>query len=218
MHDKSTDDLAKIIWNYMQLHETPRKSDGIFCLGSHDVRVAERAAELFLAGLANYIIFSGGLGRLTQNVFEETESEKFAKIAMGLGVTADKIYIENKSTNTGENVVFSFNLIKSQSLPAESLILVQKPYMERRTFATFKKKWPDASTKLTVTSPQLSFDEYVDGNINKDDVINIMVGDLQRIKEYPKLGFQIEQIIPTLIWDAYNELVARGYNKQLIQK
>jgi hypothetical protein len=32
--------------------------------------------------------------------------------------------------------------------------------MERRTFATFSKQWPDNTTQFTVTSPQLSFKDY----------------------------------------------------------
>lgn len=43
-----------------------------------------------------------------------------------------------------------------------------------------------------------------------------MVGDLQRIKEFPKLGFQIEQDIPSDVWEAFEALVARGYDKYLL--
>ena len=45
-----------------------------------------------------------------------------------------------------------------------------------------------------------------------------MVGDLQRIREYPKLGYQIEQEIPAKVWRAYEKLGAAGYDKHLIAK
>ena len=46
--------------------ETPlHRCDAILALGSHDVRVAERAAELYLQGYAAWLIFSGGYGALT---------------------------------------------------------------------------------------------------------------------------------------------------------
>ncbi len=218
MHNRTTDELALIIWEYMLLHEALKQSDGIFCLGSHDTRVAERASELFLQGLASYVVFSGGLGRLTDGVFDETEAEKFANIAVSLGVPKDKILIENKSTNTGDNILFTYKLLRAKNLPIDSLILVQKPYMERRTYATFKKLWPENHIKVVVTSPQLGFLEYLNKDIRKEDVINIMVGDLQRIKEYPALGFQITQDIPEDVWNAYLELVDRGYSKHLILK
>lgn len=48
-------------------------------------------------------------------------------------------------------------------------------------------------------------------------IINIMVGDLQRIRVYPAKGFQIPQDIPEDVWEAYNRLVALGYDKQLVK-
>jgi uncharacterized SAM-binding protein YcdF (DUF218 family) len=65
-------------------------------------------------------------------------------------------------------------------LTIETVILVQKPYMQRRAYATFKKVWPDKD--VIVTAPQVSFEEYPNEIIKKDDVISIMVGDTQRIK------------------------------------
>jgi len=47
--------------------------------------------------------------------------------------------------------------------------------------------------------------------------IHALVGDLQRIKEYPKQGFQIEQDMPDEVWAAYEYLVAEGYTNRLIK-
>jgi len=69
-----------------------------------------------------------------------------------------------------------------------------------------------------VTSPNIHFEHYPTKSISKDDVINIMVGDLQRIKEYPKKGFQIEQEIPNDVWQAYKKFIEIGYTKHLINK
>jgi hypothetical protein len=46
-------------------------------------------------------------------------------------------------------------------------------------------------------------------------VINLMVGDLQRIRIYPEKGFQIPQEIPDEVWAAYEKLVAWGFDKHL---
>lgn len=48
-------------------------------------------------------------------------------------------------------------------------------------------------------------------------VINIMVGDLQRIQVYAEKGFQIHQHIPNEIWNAYERLVSIGFDRQLIK-
>lgn len=144
--------LAKQIWDYHHLNNTIEKADCILVLGSHDVRVAERAAELYLNGCAPLLIFSGGLGRLTEGVWSETEADLFAKIAINKGVPPQAILTENRSTNTGENILFTWQLLKEKNLDPQSFIVVQKPYMERRSFATFKKHWPDK--KIIVTSPR----------------------------------------------------------------
>src|SRR5688572_19566512 len=99
--------LAQILWDYHHVNNTLEKADCILVLGSHDTRVAERGAELFLEGWAPLLIFSGGLGRLTDGVWTETEAEKFSAIAIDKGVPAQAILIENRSTNTGENIVFT---------------------------------------------------------------------------------------------------------------
>lgn len=207
--------LAKKLWDYHLMHHTPAASDCILVLGSHDTRVAERGARLYLQGLAPILIFSGGLGRLTKEQWSETEADLFARIAVEMGVPQEAILIENQSTNTGENILFTQQLLQAQGLAPQRFIVVQKPYMERRSFATFKKHWP--GKHLVVTSPQLSFEEYCTEAIPMERVINIMVGDLQRIKVYPEKGFQIYQPIPEDVWEAYEQLVRLGFNQQLIR-
>jgi uncharacterized SAM-binding protein YcdF (DUF218 family) len=219
MNDSQTDNYAKILWEYLQLHGAPIKSDIIFCLCSHDIRVAKRAAQLMLNGLGDYLVFSGGVGKLTEGMFNKSEAEVFADIAKQMGVQGEKIITETKSTNTGENVRFTFFLLKERNIKVDTILLVQKPYMERRTYATFKKQWPNPNTVIHVTSPQIGYEEYMKGgSISKDHILNVMVGDMQRIHEYPKQGFQIEQDIPNDVWRAYEELIKLGFNKHLIAR
>lgn len=208
--------LGKLLWNYHHMNHELAKSDCIFALGSHDLRVAESAAELYLQGFAPLIIMSGGLGNFTQEIWNEKEADKFAAVAIEKGVPADAILIENNSTNTGENILFTQKLLQQKQLDPQSFIVVQKPYMERRSYATFKKHWPDK--RLLVTSPQISFEEYPTDEIPMERVINIMVGDLQRIKMYPEKGFQIYQEIPIEIWAAYGRLIELGFDKHLMKE
>jgi hypothetical protein len=87
--------------------------------------------------------------------------------------------------------------------------------MERRTYATFQKQWPGKT--VYVNSPQISFEKYPTSEAPLEQVINVMVGDLQRIRVYAKKGFQIHQDIPDEVWNAYERLVALGFNKQLLK-
>jgi uncharacterized SAM-binding protein YcdF (DUF218 family) len=151
-------------------------------------------------------------------LWQQPEADQFAAIAREMGVPRERMLIENRSTNTGENVRFTKQLLAEQHIDVQSFILVQKPYMERRSYATFKRHWPEKDA--IVTSPRVSYAEYVNGYSNTalsgDDVIAIMVGDLQRIRLYPAKGFQIPQSIPDEVWDAFEELVRAGYDKYLI--
>jgi uncharacterized SAM-binding protein YcdF (DUF218 family) len=210
------DSLAQKVWDYHHLNHRMEKSDAILVLGSHDLRVAERGAQLFLEHWAPFLIFSGGLGNLTREVWDRPEADRFAEIALAMGVPQDKILIENRSTNTGENVHFTRDLLANLHLNPQKFILVQKPYMERRTFATFKKVWPEK--EAIVTSPQISFEDYPTREISKRQVINIMVGDLQRIRLYPAKGFQITQEIPPDVWAAGEKLIELGYTQNLIKE
>jgi len=210
--------LAEKIWHYHKLNHPLSKADAILVLCSHDTAVAQRGAELFLDGWAPLLIFSGGLGAITRTLWRDSEADLFARIAVEMGVPPEAILIENRSTNTGENVRFTRQLLAELLIDPAKFILVQKPYMERRSYATFKQFWPEK--EVIVTSPLASFDEYLEKYTNqqlsKDQVVSIMVGDLQRIRLYPEKGYQIFQEIPDDVWAAYEGLVAAGYDRHLV--
>ena len=206
---------AALVYDYHKMKMPLRRADAIFCLCSLDTRVAAHAAQLFLSGHGDHLIFSGGSGKLTASRFAEPEAEVFAAVARGMGVPADKIVVEARSGNTGENVRFTRALLSERGLDPKSFVLVQKPYMERRTYATFMKQWPEPQPEFVVSSPPLGFNEYPNEDNPRDLVINIMVGDLLRIKEYPAKGFQVEQNIPDDVWQAGQRLIAAGFDGHL---
>lgn len=206
--------LARLVWDYHHMDHALTSADVILVQGSHDLRVAERGAELYLEGFAPLVVLSGGLGNLTREMWDEPEAVKFAKVVRGRGVPEDALLLESRSTNTGENVLFTRKLLHERGSSPGSFILVQKPYMERRTYATFKKVWPEVDA--VVTSPQIGFDDYASPEIPMERVVHIMVGDLQRIRLYPERGFQIAQEIPDDVWAAFERLVALGYTDNLV--
>src|SRR5436305_606767 len=97
---------AKKIWSYHQMNHQLSKADAILVLCSHDKLVAERGAQLFLDGWSPLLIFSGGLGAITKDLWTVPEADQFAEIALKMNVPAKDILIENRSTNTGENILF----------------------------------------------------------------------------------------------------------------
>src|SRR4051812_49817262 len=122
--------LVGRVWNYRHVTQPLRRADAVLVLCSHDTVVAEHGAQLFLDGWAPLLIFSGGLGSITGRLWSEPEADQFAAIARGMGVPDASMLVENASTNTGENIIFTRQLLGARGLNPRSFIVVQKPYME----------------------------------------------------------------------------------------
>ena len=79
------------------------------------------------------------------------------------------------------------------------------------------KQWPGAMISTQVTSPGIPFGQYPTDTLTLETIVHTMVGDLHRIIEYPKLGFQIEQDVPEEVMEAFEELIKAGYTNHLIK-
>ena len=212
--------LSKKIWEYMLMHQETKSADALFLLGSNDIRLADYAAKLFHQNYVPYIVCSGGMAHqedINNPHWNKPEAQMYKERLLALNVPLSAICIETEAKSTGDNVKNIRALIEREKIQIHSAIIIQKPFMERRAYATFRKQWPEL--EITVTSPKISYDLYMNsGDVSKDIFINVMVGDLIRIREYPKLGFQIEQEIPGEVWEAGQELLKLGYNKYGIKK
>lgn len=196
---------AKRLWGFHAVNHQLVRSDIIVGLGSYDLRVAARCAELFLRGLAPTIVFSGALGNWTTNLFAGTEAEAFAEHAKALGVPADAIVLERMATNLGENMRFCAGLLPN----AKSAIIVTKPQTQLRTLATAMAQWP--VIRVSVTAPEISFEEQPLPHHDMRALICEMVGDFARMEDYARRGFQTKVNITPEARAAFHALVADGY-------
>lgn len=207
----------QVLWDYLGMHQTPTKADCIVGFGNFNTDIARRAAELYHQGYAPKILFTGGLGRNTTRLFTEPEAVRFAKVAMECGVPEQDIILEDKSTNTKENIDFMREIFEKQGIPHDHVLGVHQPFMERRIVAALGVYWPELN--FTVTSPQVTIPEYLESakrhGMTQEASISVIVGDFQRMDLYPRLGYQLPQQIPAQAWEAYHKLVAMGYDKQL---
>ncbi|GAA4223617.1 YdcF family protein [Actinomadura meridiana] len=205
---------ALSIWGYHQLgHEVRSCSVGVG-LGSHDLGVAAYASELYLAGLFPVLVFTGGNSPSTVSRFPRGEAVEYAEHAVRLGVPESAILVEPLAGNTGQNIEFSRGVLAEVGVEVDSLLLISKPYMERRAFATARKVWPEV--ELVCASEPLSFDEYVRSIGDEKLVIDMLVGDLQRVVEYPALGFSVAQDVPDEVRAACRRLVTGGFDGHLV--
>lgn len=214
-----TQAAVHLLWDYLCLHQTPGQADCIIGFGCYNEDVARRAAQLYREGLAPLVLFSGGLGRNTRSMWSQSEASRFARIAMREGVPEEAIVLEDSSANSGENLLFSRQLLRERGMSHPRVIGVHKPYMERRLWAAFPVYWPEA--QVTVTSWQQSYQEYLAGlsrwGRTEADTIHMIVGDFQRLLIYPELGYQVAQIVPDDAMEAYHTLVKAGYTNQLVK-
>lgn len=213
------DDLTQlqILWDYLCLNREVTKADVIVGFGSFDDNIARRSAELYLEGFAPKILFTGGLGRCTEGLFTQPEAARFREVALAMGVPGEDILLEDRSTNTKENIQFTRAVLEQTRTPHAAILGVHKPYMERRITAAMGVYWPEQA--FTVTSPPMTIPEYLQEarrqGMEREDAISVIVGDFQRIDLYAKKGYQLPQFIPEEAWRAYDALVAMGYDRQL---
>ena len=207
----------QVIWDYLCLKQEPREADCIVGFGNFNTDIARRAAQLYLDGYAPKILFTGGLGRNTEGLLPEPEAVRFAKVAVGCGVPEEDILIEDKSTNTKENINFTKALLEEAGIPMNHILGVHQPFMERRIKAAMGVYWPELD--FSVTSPQVTIPEYLarakEQGISENASVSVIVGDFQRMDLYAKKGYQLPQEIPEKAWEAFRELVAMGYDRQL---
>ena len=207
----------QVIWDYLGMHQEPQKADCIVGFGNFNDNIARRAAQLYHQGYADRILFTGGLGRNTRGLLPETEAARFARVAEECGVPGDAILREDRSTNTKENILFTRDLLTQLGLPRDHILGVHQPFMERRICAALGVYWPEV--RITGTSPQVTIPEYLADakrqGITENAAVSVIVGDFQRMDLYAQKGYQLPQEIPEEAREAFRQLVAMGFDKQL---
>ncbi|WP_435797462.1 YdcF family protein [Streptomyces microflavus] len=196
------------------MHHTPRPCSVIIGLGSHDLGVADVSAGFYLRGPAPVVVFTGSTSPTTRDRMPRGEAVHYRERALELGVPESAVLIEPHARNTGENIRFSRAVLAEAGTDVDSVLLVTKPYEERRAYATARKLWPEVD--VVSASSAMTFEKYVASIGNDRLVIDMLVGALQRLLLYPAQGFMIEQPVPDEVAAAYERLVEAGFTSRLI--
>ena len=208
---------ARVIWEYLQLGHTPVPADVIVALGTNDLRVAEFAVDLYFGGFGKRLLCTGAMahqGDLLATGWERTEAEMYAEVALGRGVPAESIMLETRATNTSENIRFSRALLEDHGLRPKNIVLAVKPFMQRRTWCHMAVEWPEMPA--TVASPSMSLEEYFTDELTPGKILNIMLGDLQRVWVYGHRGWSAPQRVPEPVLAAFESLKAAGFTHHLL--
>ncbi|WP_371783278.1 YdcF family protein [Streptosporangium subroseum] len=205
---------VETLWDYHDMHHAVQPADVGIGLGSHDLGVATCAADLYQRSMFPLIVFTGANAPTTVGEFPRGEAVHYREHAMECGVPAEAILIETKATNTGQNIENTRELLAEEEIKVRSAVLISRPYQQRRAYATCKKLWPEI--EVICASLPMSLDDYLESIGSFDRVVNMLVGDTQRITEYARRGFAIEQPFPADVLSAYDRLVRAGYTSRLI--
>jgi uncharacterized SAM-binding protein YcdF (DUF218 family) len=205
---------VEVLWNYHDMHHDLRPADVGIGLGSHDLGVATCGAQLFQQGFYPLLVFTGANAPTTIERFPDGEAVHYRRHALSLGVPDEAILIETQARNTGENITLTRELLAEHDVKACSVILMSRPYQQRRAYATCRKLWPEVDVQCA--SLPLQLDDYVASIGDADRVVNMLVGDTQRIDVYADKGFAIAQDVPAEVRQAFDTLVAAGYTSRLI--
>jgi len=158
-----------------------KRADVLLVLGSPDERVAYGAAELFKKGVADRILISGG-----GLIGDRTEADVFREILISEGIDPNVIITENKSKDTDQNMLNSLELLETDKIPFESIILLQKPLAQRRAEFIFSKYFP-GNVKLYNYAPYIP-----DLNSMSPDDIRYALREIDRLSGF---GIEIDENI-----------------------
>lgn len=207
-------EATQVLWDYHNMHHDLRPTDVGVGLGSHDLGVATYTAELYHQGMFPLIVFTGANAPTTVERFPRGEAVHYGEHAQELGVPADAMILESQATNTGENIVLSRAALAERGIFPKSVTLISRPYQQRRAYATCLKLWPEVDP--ICASLPLPLTEYVETIGDVDRVLNMLVGDTQRIDLFARRGFAVPQPMPDNVKQAYDALVQRGYTARLL--
>lgn len=213
--DKVLED-GQILFTFLsdiEMEDGSETADIVLAMGGSDLSVADTAAQAFFERQAKWLVCAGGLGKDTAELLAEPEGVLYARRCVELGVPEDRVFVESRSTNSGENFRFSRELLEEKGIFPQMGVIASKPYMARRAWATAAKQWPQVC--WSVACQKVGLVEYLRQREDTAMVLNLMVGDLQRLRVYAGT-FQEPVAVPDAVWAAYERLAADGYDRFVI--
>jgi hypothetical protein len=195
------------LFNFLNKKDTMQKADVIIGFGHFDMNIPKRCCELYLDGMGRKIIYTGGVGAGSAD-FKNAEAIEFLHYTREHfpQIPPEDILIEDKSTNTGENVRFTMQLMKDEfsdfnfEKGIHSAILVATPARQLRVYLTASQYL--SHIQLINLPPELSFDDNIlIFQQKREDFTQQLIGEIYRLNEYPAKGLCAPVIIPKEIID-----------------
>ncbi|MEV6072518.1 YdcF family protein [Nocardia sp. NPDC052001] len=209
--DSAMSDLGTV-WDYLR-HDPKwaldpgRNYGGIIFFGSRDIGGSAVIANLVRDhNLGDVpVVFSGYRG----------EAAKFRLAAEKHNLNPKQIIEEPLAQNTGQNAVYSVQMLREHGRDVSSVIGVCTPFHARRVWGTLKKQCPDVD-HVAVPAADVSLKNYMKYGNRPDattaphpkSIVAVTLGEIKRLDEYPLEGHIIRETIPGDVRGAYDRLSA----------
>lgn len=200
--------------------------------------LADKAAELYLNGQVKQIFLVGGIGHATKVLrknfadqgmfFDKNQSESemyFHYLTKKYQIPAEKLILETKSTNSGENAQNALAILRLKGKLPERILLMNDPTLQRRTKATFEKVWQKENVewisyapiipKIIELEPELCFmPSELNGQWTREYFYALVLGEMIRLNDdengYGPNGknYMNHVDIPQNVWQAYQRIAS----------
>ncbi len=206
---------AREVFAYLSATEPlpAEPADAIIGFGMFDLRLPVFCGELQAQGHAPRIIFTGGIGAGTGNLGQpEADAWRDALLRAYPNFPHDRLVIENRSTNTAENIDFTAALLAREhpdlafDRGVRTAIVVASPSRLRRVKLTLQHLQPSLRVIRCLPS-DTSFDhEQALYAQQGHDYVAHLAGELDRIGTYPARGWIAPERLPPAIAAAHATL------------
>ena len=200
----------------MSVQDSIDKPDCFVICGSNDLYVPLYAASLISYYNPSLVICSGGVAHTADGLhtnWNEPESTVFTRLIKA-ACPRNAVVLEDKDAlNTSDNIRNAIKITDGFRL-FRDVCFIHKPFMTRRLRLTVEKQFPALSCRIIGST--ISFDDYAKTVRDVDNLINIIVGDMDRIMKYPSLGYTERIDINSDVAVAFEYLVNNGYNRHTL--
>lgn len=197
-------DVAATSWRSVDI-------DLAILAGNETLHSVMTAAELVASGYQGKLLICGGIGHATPRLeaairnhprfrdvetANRSEAEMMASIlTRHLGVPDRQLLLEARSSNAGENALFSWRRLMEARLVPTKVLLIQDPLMQRRLQATFQKSWAPFTDALFFScAPFVPSVDFVDGAMivntpdgmeawSPDRFVSMLLGEMLRLRD-----------------------------------
>jgi uncharacterized SAM-binding protein YcdF (DUF218 family) len=191
---------VQVIWRWLAAESPSLASDVLFAFGSRNLGVARTTARLHHAGIAPWIVVTGG--PIAPGA--TSEAEVYADVLEAAGVCRDRIIVESAARNTGENVALGMAAASARGVRVTNATLVAFPTSLRRCRATFARQFPGITTSTVAAFAGL--ERYEASPVQ---VRHTVLSELDRLVTYPERGFFDPEEVPPEVLEAARRLRAR---------